>query len=96
MKLRRSANAKTRHSLFSYCLFVCSLFLGGAGRGGRGESELPFILSKTGFGYGGAKRLPKAYLILRVQCNRQIEEESMVYLSSLATKATISVFFKKF
>ena len=53
------------------CLFV-HFFFGG---GGRGESELPFILSKTGFGYGAsAKRLPKVYLILRVQCNRQIEE----------------------
>ena len=58
------------HFFLIVCLFV-HFFWGG---GGGGESELPFILSKTGFGYGGAKRLPKAYLILRVQCNRQIEE----------------------
>ena len=57
------------HFFLIVCLFV-HFFWGG----GRGESELPFILSKTGFGYGGAKRLPKVYLILRVQCNRQIEE----------------------
>ena len=48
------------HFFLIVCLFVH--FFGG--EGGRGESELPFILSKTGFGYGGAKRLPKAYLIL--------------------------------
>ena len=58
------------HFFLIVCLFVCSLFFGG----GEGESELPFILSKTGFGYGGAKRLPKVYLILGVQYNRQIEE----------------------
>lgn len=59
------------HFFLIVCLFV-HFFLGG---GGRGESELPFILSKTsGFGYGGAKRLPKVYLILGVQYNRQIEE----------------------
>ena len=57
------------HFFLIVCLFV-HFFWGG----GRGESELPFILSKTGFGYGGAKRLPKVYLILRVQYNRQIEE----------------------
>ena len=55
------------HFFLIVCLFVHFF-------GGGGESELPFILSKTGFGYGGAKRLPKVYLILRVQCNRQIEE----------------------
>ena len=58
------------HFFLIFCLFVH--FLGGGG--GGGESELPFILSKTGFGFGGAKRLPKVYLILRVQYNRQIEE----------------------
>lgn len=58
------------HFFLIVCLFV-HFFWGG---GGRGESELPFILSKTGFGYGGAKRLPKVYLLLRVQYNRQIEE----------------------
>ena len=57
------------HFFLIVCLFV-HFFLGGGG----GESELPFILSKTGFGYGGAKRLQKVYLILRVQCNRQIEK----------------------
>ena len=57
------------HFFLIVCLFV-HFFLGG----GEGESELPFILSKTGFGYGGAKRLPKVYLILGVQYNRQIEE----------------------
>lgn len=57
------------HFFLIFCLFV-HFFWGG----GRGESELPFILSKTGFGFGGAKRLPKVYLILRVQYNRQIEE----------------------
>lgn len=55
------------HFFLIFCLFVHFFW-------GRGESELPFILSKTGFGFGGAKRLPKVYLILRVQCNRQIEE----------------------
>lgn len=67
---------KDEAALTFFLLFVCLFtFLGGrGGGGGRGESELPFILSKTGFGYGGAKRLPKTYLILRVQCNRQIEE----------------------
>ena len=60
------------HFFLIVCLFVHFFWEGGGG--GRGESELPCILSKTGFGYGGAKRLPKAYLILRVQCNRQIEE----------------------
>ena len=55
------------HFFLIVCLFVHFFWEGG-------ESKLPCILSKTGFGYGGAKRLPKAYLILRVQCNRQIEE----------------------
>ena len=39
------------------------------------------------------------YVILRAQCNRQSEEDwpyMEAYLSSLATKAAISVFFKKF
>ena len=60
------------HFFLIVCLFVH--FFWGGGGGGGGESELPFILSKTGFGYGGAKRLPKVYLLLRVQYNRQIEE----------------------
>ena len=72
MKLRECQNAAFNTAFTFFLLFVCLLtFFGG---GGRGESELPFILSKTGFGYGGAKRLPKVYLILRVQYNRQIEE----------------------
>ena len=62
------------HFFLIVCLFVHFFWEGAGGGGGRGESKLPCILSKTGFGYGGAKRLPKAYLILRVQCNRQIEE----------------------
>lgn len=68
MKLCECQNKAFTFFLLFVCLFT---FLGG---GGEGESELPFILSKTGFGYGGAKRLPKVYLILRVQYNRQIEE----------------------
>ena len=72
MKLRECQNTAFNTAFTFFLLFVCLFtFFGG---GGRGESELPFILSKTGFGYGGAKRLPKVYLILRVQCNRQIEE----------------------
>ena len=69
MKLRECQNTAFTFFLLFVCLFT---FFGGGG--GGGESELPFILSKTGFGYGGAKRLPKVYLILRVQYNRQIEE----------------------
>ena len=69
MKLRECQNTAFTFFLLFVCLFT--FFWGG---GGGGESELPFILSKTGFGYGGAKRLPKVYLILRVQYNRQIEE----------------------
>ena len=71
MKLRECQNTAFTFFLLFVCLFF-HFFLGGGG-GWRGESELPFILSKTGFG-GGAKRLPKVYLILRVQYNRQIEE----------------------
>ena len=61
-----------QNTAFTFFLLFVSLFT--FFWGGGGESELPFILSKTGFGYGGAKRLPKVYLILRVQYNRQIEE----------------------
>ena len=60
------------HFFLIVCLFVHFFWEGGGGGGGGLNCQL--FLSKTGFGYGGAKRLPKAYLILRVQCNRQIEE----------------------
>ena len=59
------------HFFLIVCLFV-HFFWGGGG--GGGNLNCHSVLSKTGFGYGGAKRLPKVYLILRVQCNRQIEE----------------------
>lgn len=64
MKDEAAQERECQNTAFTFfLLFVCLFtFLGGGG--GRGESELPFILSKTGFGYGGAKRLPKAYLIL--------------------------------
>lgn len=70
--MKDEAARMPKHGIHFF-LIVCLLvhFFGG---GGGGKSELPFILSKTGFGYGGAKRLPKVYLILRVQCNRQTEE----------------------
>ena len=76
MKDEAAQERECQNTAFTFfLLFVCLFtFFGRGGGGGRGESKLPCILSKTGFGYGGAKRLPKAYLILRVQCNRQIEE----------------------
>ena len=56
MKDEAAQERECQNTAFTFfLLFVCLFTF--FGRGG-GESKLPCILSKTGFGYGGAKRLP--------------------------------------
>lgn len=53
--MKDEAAPMPKHGIHFLLFLIVCLFVHFLGGGGGGKSELPFILSKTGFGYGGAK-----------------------------------------